>query len=416
MRSSSATLAALLILPAAFSGCKPAGRAYSSIQYHNLDVRLVRTTMTITLGSGAQDARRYMDAERYAGACSLGSVTVRYPEGFRATAVEVARAFADTANLVAIKLGAEWSFAPEIRLARLPDSVDSLVYSVPLRHDRKLVFPVFINQSGQIRADWAPVVAHELTEASLIAPRDRRKMVLDDACSPTVCINTHTRWFRDGVSDRAGDILGARLYPGRYFASAYGYSQLAAVRSDLLDWSNSPGVPNYYPAASALIREAEKAAGEDAAARVMSSLASEDVPGGRGLRRAFERETGIDLPGFLERYTLPWLGADFSDIRPDRLNPPLVLTDNRVIISRVGAASPASRYRLRAGDIVESVDGVPVRSVRQLRSAIAAHKPGDLIELDLIQGGGRRLVRVKLAARPRAANVNGGFDFAAELW
>ncbi len=389
--------AAALVLSVVLAGCRPAGLAYSWMQAHNLDTRLVRTTMVITAGDGSSDARALMNAQSYAGEYDLGRIKVRYPEGCADTAKEVAGAFADTANLVALRTGIEWSFALEIRLVRAPQGMRGFRYSERLTARRALVFPLFIGADGRVKASWAPVVAHEMTEASLIAPIDPRKMALGDLYSGPFCVSLETRWFRDGVADRAGYILGERLFPGDYYPSARGCDQLSRTREALLDWNNCDGAPNYYDAAAALIIEGERAAGEYAISQVMDELANERVHGGRGIRRAFSRATGLDLPGYLRSYEPAWLGIDVTDTRPDRSNPPLVLPGNQTTVSYVYDHSPAVRWKLAVGDVIVSADGVPVASANHFGQLLARHKPGDRMSLVTRRKEESHAMRVKLA-------------------
>jgi len=388
----------LIALASIASGCRPLGKSYTYLQFRNLDIGVARTRMTVRTGDASADARKLMDAERYAGAYELGSVTVRYPEGCRATAEEVARAFADSANLIALRLGIEWSFDLEIRLVRVPQSIRGLHYSVDLTRSRKLVFPVFLNEDGAVRADWAPVVAHEMTEASMLAPLDRRKMVLGDAWRGSVSIPTGARWFRDGVSEHAGDALGSRLFGEAYCSSASGYADLARAREAILDWDNSSDARDYYAASAALISLAENRAGDHAVSSVMKELAGEDVPGGHRLRRAFGRATGLNLPEYLRGYSAPSIGAEFTDTRPDTSNPPLVLEGNEVVVSSVHPDTPASRWKLAAGDVILTADGTPASCANRLGHIIAQHSAGESVELRVRRGAEVHVWHVKLAA------------------
>ncbi|MCE5197769.1 MAG: PDZ domain-containing protein [Armatimonadota bacterium] len=364
-------------------------------------MHLVRSTMTMWAGDGSEDARKYMDSAVLPGVYEMDGITVRYPEGCAATAEEVARAFADTANDVAREMGIDWSFHLEIRLVRVPGSVKGLKYSVPLRRNRRLVFPVFLNEKGEVRADWAPTVAHEMTEASMIAPRDRHKMVLADTYGGPVCINAETRWFRDGVSNRAADVLGARLFLERYQPRFAGYAELNTTREAVLNWCNCEDQPNYYSAATALIREGELSAGDSAIARMMTGIAGEYVPGGRAVRRAFSSVTGKELPGYLRTYTTPWLGAEFTDTRPDSDNHPLILPGNEVVISSVHPATPAARWKMQPGDVIESFNNVQVCSAGQLDHLIAKCAAGEMVMIFIRRGNNVAALRVKLISRPR---------------
>jgi serine protease Do len=51
------------------------------------------------------------------------------------------------------------------------------------------------------------------------------------------------------------------------------------------------------------------------------------------------------------------------------------------------------------GDVIVKVDGVDVRTFRQLRQAIAKHKPGDELELQIYRGNDKKTVKVRLGQR-----------------
>jgi S1-C subfamily serine protease len=55
------------------------------------------------------------------------------------------------------------------------------------------------------------------------------------------------------------------------------------------------------------------------------------------------------------------------------------------------------------GDIITSVAGAPVREESDLGNLVAAHRPGDTIELGIVRGSAHRTIRVKLRVRPSAA-------------
>jgi S1-C subfamily serine protease len=54
------------------------------------------------------------------------------------------------------------------------------------------------------------------------------------------------------------------------------------------------------------------------------------------------------------------------------------------------------------GDIIVSADHEPVTSAEQLREAIAQHKPGDKLSLEIYRGGKKKSVTVKLGNAPEA--------------
>ena len=52
------------------------------------------------------------------------------------------------------------------------------------------------------------------------------------------------------------------------------------------------------------------------------------------------------------------------------------------------------------GDVIVSADGKPVATIDELRDVIAAHKPGDKIELEIYRGGAKKTVTVTLGRQP----------------
>ena len=52
------------------------------------------------------------------------------------------------------------------------------------------------------------------------------------------------------------------------------------------------------------------------------------------------------------------------------------------------------------GDVIVAADGKPVASIDDLRDVIAAHKPGDKIQLDVYRGDAKKTVTVTLGRQP----------------
>jgi putative serine protease PepD len=77
-----------------------------------------------------------------------------------------------------------------------------------------------------------------------------------------------------------------------------------------------------------------------------------------------------------------------------------------VIVESVQSASPAAKAGLRSGDILETVDGRPLRGVNDLIAAESARRPGQAVTLGLQRGARHLTLRVVLAAQP--AHASGG--------
>jgi putative serine protease PepD len=72
---------------------------------------------------------------------------------------------------------------------------------------------------------------------------------------------------------------------------------------------------------------------------------------------------------------------------------------NGVKVSSVESGSGAAKAGLQSGDVITAVDGTDMTNAPQLRTAIAAHKPGDTITVTYIRDGSSHTVHVTLGSR-----------------
>jgi S1-C subfamily serine protease len=79
-----------------------------------------------------------------------------------------------------------------------------------------------------------------------------------------------------------------------------------------------------------------------------------------------------------------------------------------VLVSQVISDSAAARAGLRAGDVITAIDTASVSSVRSLHQALAAHSPGDEVNIDILRKGETMSVAVALGAHPMATQVQAG--------
>jgi S1-C subfamily serine protease len=100
-----------------------------------------------------------------------------------------------------------------------------------------------------------------------------------------------------------------------------------------------------------------------------------------------------------------WVGATFDSIDSSAAAVQIGLSPEvrGAAAIAVFADSPASKAGLKEGDVVVSIDGVPVRSTDGISKALANHKPGDSVVLDVVDASGPRRVTVTLAKRPATA-------------
>jgi S1-C subfamily serine protease len=110
-----------------------------------------------------------------------------------------------------------------------------------------------------------------------------------------------------------------------------------------------------------------------------------------------------------------WLGISGLSITPDVAKALNLKQSQGVLVEQVIPNSPASRAGLQAGssqisvqgqtivtggDIITSLDGTQVTSMKQLVTLIAAHKPGDKVSVDFLRNGKSMTVQATLEIRP----------------
>jgi len=69
-------------------------------------------------------------------------------------------------------------------------------------------------------------------------------------------------------------------------------------------------------------------------------------------------------------------------------------------VAQVASGGPAAAAGLRAGDVITSVDGHPVRQPDDVSAVVNDLKPGDEVDVAVLRGGRTATVTVKLGKRP----------------
>jgi serine protease DegS len=94
-----------------------------------------------------------------------------------------------------------------------------------------------------------------------------------------------------------------------------------------------------------------------------------------------------------------WIGIEPEDIS-DAQAQQLGLAHGGIVIAYVG--SPAQEAGLKPGDLLLSIDGVPVSSAEEARARIATSKPGSTLTLHYQRGSNQFDVKVRVVEQPRA--------------
>jgi putative serine protease PepD len=74
-------------------------------------------------------------------------------------------------------------------------------------------------------------------------------------------------------------------------------------------------------------------------------------------------------------------------------------TANGVSVAKVESGSGADKAGIKSGDVITAVDGTKVTSSQQLRTIIAAHKPGDTLQVEILRSGSTKTLTVTVGSR-----------------
>jgi serine protease DegS len=97
-----------------------------------------------------------------------------------------------------------------------------------------------------------------------------------------------------------------------------------------------------------------------------------------------------------------WIGILPIDVGPDDAHR-AGLAHPGVAIANLYRESPAVEVGLERRDIIETVDGAPVRSAQDTLARIASHKPGSTVKLTGLRGARPFSVEVKVIEAPAVA-------------
>ncbi len=103
----------------------------------------------------------------------------------------------------------------------------------------------------------------------------------------------------------------------------------------------------------------------------------------------------------------PWIGVYYTLITKQLASEQNLDVDHGALISStsndvpaVFPNSPAEKAGLRSGDIVTTIDGVPVTADQDLSEAMLMHAPGDAVTLTILRSGRQMEIEVTLGVLP----------------
>lgn len=92
--------------------------------------------------------------------------------------------------------------------------------------------------------------------------------------------------------------------------------------------------------------------------------------------------------------------AMFGVVADDALEP-----GAGMLVLAVHPASPARQAGVQEGDILLSLNGQAVRTRREMRQIIMGMNPGDVLQVELLQGKERKSLQIVLGARPPRRHI-----------
>jgi serine protease Do len=98
--------------------------------------------------------------------------------------------------------------------------------------------------------------------------------------------------------------------------------------------------------------------------------------------------------------TRGWLGVQIQTVTADIADVLGLKEAQGVLIAGAQANSPAERVGLASGDIIVSVNAVPVKDARDLNKRITSTVPGTTVEIGVVRAGAQRTVTAALGELP----------------
>jgi Do/DeqQ family serine protease len=96
-----------------------------------------------------------------------------------------------------------------------------------------------------------------------------------------------------------------------------------------------------------------------------------------------------------------YLGVNIATVTPSILKEHKLGAQQGVLVAGIDPRGPGARTGLAEGDVIVGLDGKPVKTDNELRSEIAAAKPGSTVALDVVhQDGQRATIKAQLGELP----------------
>jgi S1-C subfamily serine protease len=95
-----------------------------------------------------------------------------------------------------------------------------------------------------------------------------------------------------------------------------------------------------------------------------------------------------------------FLGVIMETVTPEVAAQQNLKVSSGALVLRVVLNSPADKAGLQPGDVIVEIAGTAIKDSKQAQSAVASHKPGDVIEIVIAHGDQKEKLKVTLTQRP----------------
>ena len=99
--------------------------------------------------------------------------------------------------------------------------------------------------------------------------------------------------------------------------------------------------------------------------------------------------------------TRGWIGAGVQELTPELAESFKLGETKGVLVTEVIRNSPAEQADIRPGDILVSIDGMPISDWNNMLETVANLPPGKVVAVVLMRNGAESSVQVKIGKRPK---------------
>jgi serine protease Do len=130
--------------------------------------------------------------------------------------------------------------------------------------------------------------------------------------------------------------------------------------------------------------------------------------GSVGIAFAIPANTVKSVIGQLKEHgmvTRGWIGVQIQPVTKDIADSLGLKKAEGALVAEPQAKSPAEKAGIKAGDVIASVNGEPVKDARDLAKKIGAMSPGAKVDLGIVRGGSERKMSLTLGTLPKTVEA-----------